>query len=113
EIDLAGWKRYQMAPFAASYLIELSKAGKLSLTTPELADAVKEFPRNGQVQELGLQKARKRGRSGKELTPYIAPVITAEDAQLTGLLGPRDSYKLKQLFAALASETERSESRDP
>src|SRR5262247_1981249 len=50
EIDLAGWKRYQMAPFAASYLIQLSKAGNLSLATPELAAAVKEFPRNVLVQ---------------------------------------------------------------
>src|SRR5215813_7988927 len=105
EIDLAGWKRYQMAPYAASYLFELGKAGKLSLTTPELADAVKEFPRNVLVQELALQEARKAGRSGQELAPYIARVITAEYAQLTGLLGPRDSYKLKQLFAALANES--------
>ena len=104
EIDLAGWKRYQMAPFAASYLIQLSKAGNLSLTTPELGAAVKEFPRNVLVQELALQEARKAGLSGKELTPYIARVITAEYAQLTGLLGPRDSYKLKRLFAVLASE---------
>src|SRR5262247_1507730 len=104
EIDLAGWKRYQMAPFAASYLIQLSKAGNLSLTTPELAAAVKEFPRNVLVQELALQEARKASISGKELTPYIARVITAEYAQLTGLLGPRDSYKLKRLFAVLASE---------
>src|SRR5262249_18781362 len=73
------------------------------LTTPELAAAVKEFPTNVLVQELALQEARKAGRSGKELTPYIARVITAEYAELTGLRGPRDSYKLKQLFAALAS----------
>jgi len=56
-------------------------------------------------QELALQEARKAGISGKELAPYIARVITAEYAQLTGLLGPRDSYKLKQLFAASASES--------
>ena len=105
EIDLAGWKRYQMGPYAASYLNELSKAGKLSLTTPELAAAVKEFPKDVQVQELALREARNAGRSGQELTPYIARVITAEYAQLTGLLGPRDSYKLKQLFAALARES--------
>jgi hypothetical protein len=105
DIDLAGWKRYQMAPYAASYLISLSKAGQLSLTTPELADAVKEFPRNVLVQELALLEARKAGKSGKELAPYIARVITAEYAQLTGLLGPRDSYKLKQLFAELARES--------
>ena len=104
EIDLAGWKRYQMAPYAASYLIGLSKAGRLSLMTPELADAVKEFPRNVHVQELALQEARKAGKSGEELAPYIARVITAEYAQLTGLLGPRDSYKLKQLFTELARE---------
>src|SRR5262247_1826850 len=104
EIDLAGWKRYQMAPYAASYLFELGKAGNLSLATPELAAAVKEFPRNVLVQELALQEARKASISGKELTPYIARVITAEYAQLTGLLGPRDSYKLKRLFAVLASE---------
>jgi len=105
EIDLAGWKRYQMAPYAASYLNELRQAGKLSLTTPELAAAVNEFPRNVLVQELALQEARKAGRSGQKLAPYIARVITAEYAQLTGLLGPRDSYKLKQLFAALANES--------
>jgi hypothetical protein len=105
DIDLAGWKRYRMAPFAASYLIGLGKAGQLSLTTPELADAVKEFPRNVLVQELALLEARKAGKSGKELAPYIARVITAEYAQLTGLLGPRDSYKLKQLFAELARES--------
>ena len=52
-----------------------------------------------------MQEARKAGISGKELAPYIARVITAEYAQLTGLLGPRDSYKLKQLFAASASES--------
>jgi len=67
EIDLAGWKRYQMAPYAASYLFELGKAGKLSLTTPELEAAVTEFPRNVLVQELALQEARKAGKSGKEL----------------------------------------------
>jgi hypothetical protein len=104
EIDLAGWKRYQLAPFAASYLIGLSKAGRLSLMTPELADAVKDFPRHAHVQWLALQEARKAGKSGEELAPYIARVITAEYTQLTGLLGPRDSYKLKQLFAELARQ---------
>jgi hypothetical protein len=104
EIDLAGWKRYQLAPYAASYLIGLSKAGRLSLMTPELADAVKDFPRHAHVQWLALQEARKAGKSGEELAPYIARVITAEYTQLTGLLGPRDSYKLKQLFAELARE---------
>ena len=103
EIDLAGWKRYQLAPFAASYLIGLSKAGRLSLTTPELADAVKDFPRSAHVQWLAWQEARKAGKSGEELAPYIARVITAEYTELTGLLGPaRDSYKLKQLFAEMA-----------
>ena len=105
EIDFAGWKRYQMAPYAADFLIELGKTGQLSLTAPELEAAAKEFPRNVLVQELALQEARKTGKSGKELAPYIARVITAEYAQLTGLLGPRDSYKLKQLFAQLANES--------
>jgi hypothetical protein len=99
EIDLAGWKRY-----AASYLIGLSKAGRLSLATPELAEAVKEFPRNVLVQALALQEARKAGKSAEELAPYIARVITAEYAHLTGLRGRRDSYMLKQLFADLARE---------
>jgi tetratricopeptide (TPR) repeat protein len=76
EIDLAGWKRYQLAPFAASYLIELGKAGRLSLTTPELEAAVKEFPRNVLVQEVALHEARKAGKTGKKLAPYIAQVIT-------------------------------------
>jgi hypothetical protein len=104
EINLAGWKRYQIAPYAASYLFDLSKAGKLSLTTPELVAAVNEFPRNVLVQEVALHEARKAGKSGKELVPYIARVITAEYTQLTGLRG-RDSYKLKQLFAELARES--------
>jgi hypothetical protein len=105
EIDLAGWKRYQLAAFAASYLIELGKAGKLSLTTPELAAAVREFPGNVLVQELALREARKAGKSGKELAPYIARAITAEYRQLSGLHGGRDSYKLKRLFAELANES--------
>src|SRR5262245_5602723 len=105
EIDLAGWKRYQLAAFAASYLIELGKAGKLSLTTPELAAAVREFPGNVLVQELALREARKAGKSGKELAPYIARAITAEYRQLSGLHGRRDSYKLKRLFAELANES--------
>ena len=93
-----------MAPYAASYLIGLSKAGRLSLTTPELADAVKAFPKSVYVQALAWQEARKAGKSGEELAPYIGRLITAEYAQLTGLLRPRDSYKLKQLFAELARE---------
>jgi hypothetical protein len=104
ELDMAGWRRYRAAPYAASYLVGLSKAGRLSLTTPELADAVKEFPRNVLVQALALQEARKAGKSGVELAPYIARVITAEYAQLTGLGGARNSYMLKQLFAELARE---------
>lgn len=103
EINLAGWKRYQIGPYAASYLFDLSKAGKLSLTTPELVAAVNEFPKNVLVQEMGLHAARKAGKSGKELAPYIARVITAEYAQLTGV-GGRNSYKLKLLFAELARE---------
>lgn len=104
ELDLAGWKRYRTAPYAASYLVGLSKAGRLSLTTPELADAVKEFPRSVLVQALALDEARKAGKSREELAPYIARVITAEYAQLNGLRGRRDSYLLKQLFADLARE---------
>jgi hypothetical protein len=105
EIDLAGWKRYQLAAFAASYLIELGKAGKLSLETPELAAAAQDFPRNVTVQELALQAAWKAGKTGKELAPFIARVITAEYTQLTGLRGRRDSYKLKRLFSELAKES--------
>jgi hypothetical protein len=105
EIDLAGWKRYQLAPFAASYLVELGKTGKLSLTTPELEAAAKEFPGTVIVQEVALHEARKAGKTGKELVPYIARVITAEYAQLTGLHGRRDSYKLKRLFAELERES--------
>jgi hypothetical protein len=105
EIDLAGWKRYRLAAFAASYLIELSKAGKLSLTTPELAAAAQDFPRNVTVQELALREARKAGKTGTELAAYIARVIAAEYTQLTGLHGRRDSYKLKRLFAELANES--------
>jgi uncharacterized protein YdbL (DUF1318 family) len=56
------------------------------------------------VQALALQEARKAGKSGEELAPYIARVITAEYAQLTGMLRPQDSYKLKRLFADLARE---------
>jgi hypothetical protein len=56
------------------------------------------------VQEVALQEARKSGKSGKELAPYIARVITAEYAELTGVVG-RDSYKLKQLFAELERES--------
>ena len=104
EINLAGWKRYQIARYAASYLHDLSKAGKLSATSPDLVAAVNEFPRNVLVQEVALQEARKSGKSGKELAPYIARVITAEYAELTGVVG-RDSYKLKQLFAELERES--------
>lgn len=102
EVDLAGWQRYQLAEYAASYLIELGKMGKLKLSSPELDAAVKQFPKNVRVQELALQEAEAAGKSAASLAPYIARVITAEYTQLTGLLGPRDSYKLKNLFAALA-----------
>jgi hypothetical protein len=57
------------------------------------------------VQEVALHEARKAGKTGKELAPYIARVITAEYAHLTGLHGRRDSYKLKRLFAELAKES--------
>lgn len=103
EIDQAGWKRYRMAPYAVSTLIELGKAGKLSLATPELTEAVEEFPGSVGVQEIALQEAWKAGKTGKDLAPYITRLITAEYAELTGLpAGARNSYRLKQLFTELA-----------
>jgi hypothetical protein len=103
EIDQAGWKRYRMSSYAASALIELGNAGKLSLTSPELSEAVKAFPGSVDVQEIALREARKAGKTGKDLAPYITRLITAEYTELTGMpTGARNSYKLKQLFIELA-----------
>jgi|JI6StandDraft_1071083.scaffolds.fasta_scaffold01816_8 tetratricopeptide (TPR) repeat protein len=100
-IDLHGWKQTGDARFAASYLGGQMQADKLTLDSPQLIQALKQFPDHYVVQSipLGLTKPESpRYRSA------LIETIKADYMQLprAGMI-PRPSAKpLMQVFHELA-----------
>jgi hypothetical protein len=99
EFDRIGWKEWSDSEFAASYVVGLHAANKLSgPEDPELLLALKALPDDNTLNGIRLQLAGEKNLTAD----LIAGAIRAEFHSLSAPSGMRDSYRLKSAFYALA-----------
>lgn len=100
-IDLQGWKMTGDARFAASYLGGQMRSEKLTLDSPQLVQALKEFPDHYVVQSIPL------GLTPRESPRYrsaLIETIKADYKQLprAGVIPRPSARPLRQVFEELA-----------
>ena len=103
EIDQEGWDVTHDARFAASRLVGLHAAKKLTIEDPLLKEAQKDFPDNSEIAHLAVRLA---AQTQLPLEPFIIAAIKAEYTKFSterpGVDLPRPSaYVLRGYFFAL------------
>lgn len=98
EYDRYGWERYHEARFAGSLLAGMIRTKELKLSSPELKQALADFPENGVIAMIQLELA-----GDKDVTnDIIATAIKSQYRRLdTDSLVPGNSYAIKSLFHKL------------
>lgn len=98
-VTLAGWQKYYDPMLAGNYLATQMNQNKLKHQSPELIQAMTEFPQDPMLCMIGMIVAEDDGAASPEI---YGAAIQAEFAQLSGRTGTvRDISLLKGLFGKL------------
>ena len=98
EFDRFGWQRYADPRFAGSLLVALARDQKLKSDSPELKQALKDFPLDSFINQIALSTAG-QGNVTKDM---LVSAIKSEYHRLShGIGGYPDSYRLKAYFHLL------------
>ena len=100
-LERRAWEKFRLPRFAAAHLGILVSLERLRFDSEPLQSARKEFPRDPHIAGLAFELGERDKAPTAEKQSALVAAILAEYTQLTGLYGPRDSYRLKAYFGAL------------
>ncbi len=104
-VKRTGWLQYHDPVLAGGYLADKLNQNQLKLDSPELAQALKEFPQDGLLCMLRFILAKEEG---KPLREPLAAAIQAEFNQLSVSVGTiKDTSRLNFFFKTLKERLEK------